>query len=41
MPRGIPIALEVPMDSLTRREGPEAVARRVRNAAAGLLANIT
>jgi sugar phosphate isomerase/epimerase len=29
MPAGIPVALEVPMEGLTRSEGPEAVARRV------------
>jgi sugar phosphate isomerase/epimerase len=33
MPADIPVALEVPMERLTREIGPEAVARRVREAA--------
>ena len=37
LPPGIPIALEVPMQELTRDAGPEFVARRVRDAAARLL----
>ncbi len=37
MPPGIPVALEVPMEALTRKIGPEAVVRRVREAAARLL----
>ena len=37
LPPAIPIALEVPMARLTRAIGPEAVARRVREAAARLL----
>nr|WP_294521482.1 TIM barrel protein [uncultured Rhodopila sp.] len=37
MPRGIPVALEVPMEALTRAIGPEGVARRVREAASRLL----
>ena len=37
MPQGIPIALEVPMTALAHEIGPEAVARRVREAAARLL----
>ena len=41
MPPGIPIALEVPMTSLAREIGPEAVARRVREAADRLLAETT
>jgi sugar phosphate isomerase/epimerase len=40
MPAGIPVALEVPMDALTRAVGPEAVARRCREAAARVLANV-
>ena len=39
MPPGIPVALEVPMEALTREIGPEAVVRRVREAAARLLDN--
>jgi len=38
MPRGIPVALEVPMQALTREIGAEGVARRVREAAAHVLA---
>ena len=38
MPSGIPMALEVPMTSLSAVEGPEAVALRVRQAAERLLA---
>jgi len=37
MPPGIPVALEVPMEALTREIGPEAVALRVREAATRLL----
>jgi sugar phosphate isomerase/epimerase len=37
MPPGIPVALEVPMQALTLTIGPEAVARRVREAATRLL----
>ncbi len=37
MPAGIPVAVEVPMERLTRAIGPEAVALRAREAAAGLL----
>lgn len=37
LPPDIPIALEVPMDRLTAQIGPEAVARRVREAAERLL----
>jgi hypothetical protein len=33
MPRGIPIALEIPMTAMTAAQGTEAVARRVRQAA--------
>jgi sugar phosphate isomerase/epimerase len=40
MPAGIPIALEVPMDSLSREIGPEGVARRVRKSAARLLHDV-
>lgn len=40
MPAGIPVALEVPMERLTREIGPEAVARRVREAAARVLARV-
>ena len=40
MPAGIPVALEVPMDALTRAVGPEAVAGRCREAAARVLANV-
>lgn len=36
MPKNTPIALEVPMDRLTREVGPEEVARRVREQAAQL-----
>ena len=38
LPSGVPIGLEVPMESLTRERGPEEVARRVLNAAVQLLA---
>jgi sugar phosphate isomerase/epimerase len=38
MPRGIPMALEVPMTSRSAVEGAEAVALRVRKAAEQLLA---
>jgi sugar phosphate isomerase/epimerase len=38
MPLGIPVALEVPMQALTREIGAEAVARRVREAAVRVLA---
>jgi sugar phosphate isomerase/epimerase len=41
MPPGVPIALEVPMTKLAREIGPEAVARRVREAADRLLAETT
>jgi sugar phosphate isomerase/epimerase len=37
MPAGIPLALEVPMETLTREIGPEAVARRAREAAGRVL----
>jgi sugar phosphate isomerase/epimerase len=37
MPKGIPVALEVPMEALTRQIGPEGVARRVRQAAGRLV----
>jgi sugar phosphate isomerase/epimerase len=37
MPPGIPVALEVPMTAMRAAEGPEAVALRVRQAAARLL----
>jgi sugar phosphate isomerase/epimerase len=37
LPPGIPVALEVPMEQLTREAGPEEVARRVRAAAARLI----
>ncbi len=37
LPKGIPVALEVPMEQLTREAGPEEVARRVREAAVRLL----
>ena len=37
MPPGIPVALEVPMEALTREIGPEGVALRVREAASRLL----
>jgi sugar phosphate isomerase/epimerase len=40
MPAGIPVALEIPMETLTREVGPEEVARRVREAAARVLANV-
>jgi sugar phosphate isomerase/epimerase len=38
LPSGVPIGLEVPMESLTRERGPEQVARRVLNSAVQLLA---
>ena len=38
LPSGVTIALEVPMQSLTRERGPEEVARRVLDAAVQLLA---
>lgn len=38
MPPGIPVALEVPMEGLTREAGPEEVARRAREGAARVLA---
>ena len=41
LPPGIPMALEVPMTSWAREVGPEAVARRVREAATRLLAGTT
>jgi sugar phosphate isomerase/epimerase len=37
MPQGIPLALEVPMQALTHAIGAEAVARRVREAAARMI----
>jgi sugar phosphate isomerase/epimerase len=37
LPPGIPIALEVPMEAMTREAGPEAVALRVRQAASRLI----
>src|SRR3954470_8487391 len=40
MPAGIPIPPEVPMGALKRAGGPEAVARRCREAAARVLANV-
>ena len=40
MPPGIPVALEVPMEKLTRERGPEEVARRAREGAARVLATI-
>jgi sugar phosphate isomerase/epimerase len=40
MPSGIPIGLEVPMERLTGEIGPEAVARRVRDAAARVLEHV-
>lgn len=40
MPSDVPIALEVPMAALTRAAGPEAVARRVREGAARVLATL-
>lgn len=38
LPPGVPVALEVPMQAMTRAAGPDAVARRVREAAARVLA---
>jgi sugar phosphate isomerase/epimerase len=40
LPSDIPVALEVPMQRLTQLVGPEEVARRVREAASRVLANI-
>lgn len=40
MPRGIPIALEIPMTAMTAARGAEAVARRVRQAAERLLEKV-
>jgi sugar phosphate isomerase/epimerase len=40
LPAGIPVALEVPMERLTREAGPEEVARRVRQAAARVLTGV-
>jgi sugar phosphate isomerase/epimerase len=40
MPPGIPVALEVPMDQLTRERGPEEVARRAREGAARVFATM-
>jgi sugar phosphate isomerase/epimerase len=40
MPRNTQIALEVPMQQLTRSEGPEAVARHVHDAAVRFLAQL-
>ena len=40
LPHGIPIALEVPMERLTREVGPEEVARRVREAGDRLLTQL-
>ena len=40
LPHGIPIALEVPMERLTREVGPEEVARRVRAAGDRLLSQL-
>lgn len=40
IPAGIPVALEVPMERLTREAGPEEVARRVRQAVARVLAGV-
>jgi len=40
MPRGIPIALEIPMTAMTAAKGTEAVARRVRQAAERLLETV-
>jgi len=37
MPQDIPVALEIPMTAMTAAEGPEAVARRVREAARRML----
>ncbi|MEH2479120.1 sugar phosphate isomerase/epimerase [Nitrobacteraceae bacterium AZCC 2146] len=41
MPKGIPVALEVPMDTLTRERGPEEVARRAIAGAKRVLADST
>ena len=40
MPRNIPVALEVPMERLSRELGAEEVARRVRKAAGHVLAHV-
>lgn len=40
MPDGIPVALEVPMDALTRERGPEEVARRAIAGAKRVLTNL-
>lgn len=40
MPAGIPVAVEVPMERLTREMGPEEVARRARQAAVRVLAGV-
>jgi len=40
MPRGIPVALEIPMTAMTAAQGTEAVARRVRQAAERLLETV-
>jgi len=40
MPRGIPIALEIPMTAMTAAQGTEAVARRVREAAQRVLETV-
>ena len=40
MPPNIPVALEVPMETLTREAGPEEVARRVREAASRVAARV-
>lgn len=41
MPKGIPVALEVPMNALTRTHGPEEVARRAIAGAKRVLADST
>jgi sugar phosphate isomerase/epimerase len=40
MPPDIPVAVEIPMERLTREVGPEEVARRAREAAARVLATV-
>jgi sugar phosphate isomerase/epimerase len=40
MPPGVPVAVETPMERLTREVGPEEVARRAREAAARTLATV-
>lgn len=40
MPPAIPVAVEIPMEGLTRRVGPEEVARRARDAAARALMGV-